>query len=656
MKVTIIGAGVAGLALGIMLDKLGVEYSIYEKTPHMPRKGHSFLINQSGFDVLKKILSPAAFKELNLIELDALEVRDQHDQLVNHVELSNWYCVRRADLIAVLWKNQAPDALYANREFEGFNFKNGVAQTALFDTNEIVSSDVFIGADGANSIVRKQVKGDPKYSQVEYKEVIGRISDQKLIEKYRNKFVKYNSSDRPLNFAIIQTNENELIWVCQLKASFLADDLTTNQLKRGCQELYSDFPSDVVEILHAADFDLAYVWKARDFDIQDSFHCGNVMLIGDAAHVALPFTSSGISDALTDASALADLAASNKLNEEGFKEFYELRRDLIDEHLQYGRELKNEFLNSQSLKKRSIPLVKTKANKDAETCPRKVEFKIFTDPLCSTCWLYSAELKKFLYLYKDFLNVKKFMGGLLPSWRNYFRGPIKTPSDVYYNWKKNSTYNLPLVHFIWNDNPIKSSFPACIFYKAIQRIDSDKALLFYRLVQENIFLYNNNIDDNEILFEQAEKCNLRRDQIIENLGRAQVEFEIDLALIERFEIKELPSYVIQGEEVDLKLRGGQKFEALENALLEVDNSIAIRPGNENLDPLEILNYFGSLTDYELSYISGLSKKEVNHSLNHLMFTNATPEVKLEVFNKIHIWSVYEKTKSEQLELALVKIV
>ncbi len=71
-------------------------------------------------------------------------------------------------------------------------------------------------------------------------------------------------------------------------------------------EMLDGWPEPIAEVLDATDFGRAFVWNARDLDPLPALSRDNVVLVGDAAHLTLPFTSQGATSALSDAVTLVD--------------------------------------------------------------------------------------------------------------------------------------------------------------------------------------------------------------------------------------------------------------------------------------------------------------------------------------------------------------
>lgn len=117
--------------------------------------------------------------------------------------------------------------------------------------------------------------------------------------------------------------------------------------------------------------------------------------------------------------------------------------------------------------------------------PLKVIY--FTDPICSSCWGIEPQLRKLKLEYGDCLSINYHMGGLLPDW-NYNSGGISKPSDVAGHWDEVSIYyDMPIDGDIWLEDPLDSSYPPSIAFKAAQLQGNDQAILFLRILREMVF-------------------------------------------------------------------------------------------------------------------------------------------------------------------------
>jgi 2-polyprenyl-6-methoxyphenol hydroxylase-like FAD-dependent oxidoreductase len=126
------------------------------------------------------------------------------------------------------------------------------------------------------------------------------------------------------------------------------------------------------------------------FDLLPSFHVENIVLIGDAAHLALPFTSAGTTNALVDAHTLFNCLIEAENYTQAFEKFYGLRAEHVSKQIQMGRDVKRDFLNPSSKDDDEllVPLI-TKQTRPitSKTKQKEISILYFTDPICSTCWI-----------------------------------------------------------------------------------------------------------------------------------------------------------------------------------------------------------------------------------------------------------------------------
>jgi predicted DsbA family dithiol-disulfide isomerase len=139
------------------------------------------------------------------------------------------------------------------------------------------------------------------------------------------------------------------------------------------------------------------------------------------------------------------------------------------------------------------------------TDEKSVKVIYFTDPICSSCWGIEPQLRKLKLEYGDNIDIEYRMGGLLPDW-SYNSGGISKPSDVAHHWDEVSLYyDMPIDGDIWLQDPLDSSYPPSIAFKAAQMQDREKALDFMRELREMVFLKKKNIAKWEHIATAAKK-------------------------------------------------------------------------------------------------------------------------------------------------------
>jgi predicted DsbA family dithiol-disulfide isomerase len=249
---------------------------------------------------------------------------------------------------------------------------------------------------------------------------------------------------------------------------------------------------------------------------------------------------------------------------------------------------------------------------------KPIKIIYFTDPICSTCWVIQPILRKLKIEYGEYVDILYHMGGLLPSWDNYNRGGIKVPSDAAQHWNETSElYNIPIDGDIWIEDPLESSYPPSIAFKAAQLQDNDKAISFLRLIQEMVFIGKKNIAKWNNLEKAALLCNLDTTQLlIDMIGRGQDLFNDDIELSEQLCITTLPKLLFYAnDEILCKLQGVLSYEQFEKAIL---NHLPYISKNEiNKDPEWIFSQFSTMTESEFSFLLNISLEEGKSVLGKL---------------------------------------
>ncbi len=619
MKVVIIGGGVAGLSLGLLLNKQNIEVVINEKMTEFHTRGHAFLMHLDGWSILEE-LSEGKNIPLPGIEIGEFNFNKSNGEPVKRQKLNLWRCIRRKDLIAFLNQLVPEGLIKTGRIFSHFIYENGKAVAAQFSNGEVEYGDIFIGADGSNSAVREAILGPVEFTKVEVKEVVGLCKNEALASKLPNVFTKFQSDTRGISFGMIPVSASDFVWFMQYNSieADCCDKSTPEQLKAFCDFQLSDFPPIVNELLATNDYSTSYIWNTRDFGLLPKFHEGNVVLIGDAAHLALPFTSAGTTNAILDAKALTEVLLKIGNSELAFEQYYASRKDEISKHIYLGRELKELFMHPEKIDgdKMVVPLISKKESDDKGDKPLKVQY--FTDPICSTCWVVQPMLRRLKLEYGEYFDIDYRMGGLLPSWTDYQRGPITQPSDVASHWEEVCMiHGIPLDGDIWLEDPLPSSYPPSIAFKAAQMQDGDLAILFLRRIKEMLFLEKKNIVDLNYLENAAFEVGLDSAKFIKDYEtKAQEAFRNDLILAQNMEVGVFPTLIFTNQDnKTIIAKGYQEYEYFEDIIHQLIPNAQKR--SLNTDPVFLFSCFSTMTNKEFSFLSEKSVEDTEKTLDDL---------------------------------------
>ncbi|TXI86965.1 MAG: DsbA family protein, partial [Crocinitomicaceae bacterium] len=233
------------------------------------------------------------------------------------------------------------------------------------------------------------------------------------------------------------------------------------------------------------------------------------------------------------------------------------------------------------------------------------------------CWGIEPQLRKLKLEYGNAIEIEYRMGGLLPDW-SYNSGGISKPSDVAHHWDEVSIYyDMPIDGDLWLEDPLSSSYPPSIAFKAAQLQDAEKAHLFLRVLKEMVFLHKKNISKWENLQAAAQKVGLDVEKLkIDFEGKAKVLFQEDLKLARELGVRGFPTLFFLDTAGNKQMVYGSKpYIAYENTLLQI-HPIAIKT-TFDASWKALFSEFKTLTAREFSELTGTKREESEKLLDEL---------------------------------------
>lgn len=265
----------------------------------------------------------------------------------------------------------------------------------------------------------------------------------------------------------------------------------------------------------------------------------------------------------------------------------------------------------------------TDTNKDTvsqssiNSTEKSIKLIYYTDPICSSCWGIEPQLRKLKLEYGNAIEIDYRMGGLLPDW-SYNSGGIGKPADVASHWDEVSVhYDMPIDGDLWLEDPLDSSYPPSIAFKAAQMQDEQKALLFMREIREMVFLQKKNIAKWEHLKVAAKTVGLNVEQFETDFeGKAKTLFEDDLKLGKELGVRGFPTLFFMDDAGNKEtVYGTRPYAFYEMAILKLNPNATKSEYSKNWETL--FSKYHSLTAKEYAELSGTPRKESENKLNEL---------------------------------------
>jgi salicylate hydroxylase len=343
LDVMIIGAGIGGLCLAQGLRRAGVAVTVHERTAARTDwlQGYRIHINPNGSRALHACLPPAAWHAfLDTVSTEAGGfgfATEQFRDLLRFTagEISpaggaqdQHYGVSRISLREVLLSGM-DDAVRLGHEFVRYEAGPGDRITAHFADGSTATADVLIGADGANSRVRRQllphahrvdtgivtVTGKHRLPDAALPDALSRDVNLIIPKDRGSLFTAVWHPDRgspagpgaPEQF-MLDNSVAYLLWAYSDTADSLPagdlDALSGADLRELVLDRTGGWATALRQVVAGTDPQAINAIRIRSAAPVRAWRTGRVSLLGDAIHNMTPMAGVGANTALRDAALL----------------------------------------------------------------------------------------------------------------------------------------------------------------------------------------------------------------------------------------------------------------------------------------------------------------------------------------------------------------
>jgi 2-polyprenyl-6-methoxyphenol hydroxylase-like FAD-dependent oxidoreductase len=313
MNIAILGGGVAGVASAIALKLKGHDVTVYERRDADANIGAgivvwpnaAFVLDRFGIldDIAAVAGRPRAMRRLSRAgeDLGALDI-GLIDARMGYPSLS----ILRSDFQRILLARLQALGVAVRYGRNVVRIEPGAV--VHFDDGMTLTADLVVGADGRMaSRARRYVTGDdtPVYQGfINWIGVCEGEFDVDSISDY------WGTGER---FGIVPVARNKAYWAggaAQATIGARNPDDYHDELQR----IFADWPEPVRRIIAGAPAARINKIYVHDHDPVPTWHRDNLVMIGDAAHAALPTSGQGACQALEDAWHLANCVEAHPGN------------------------------------------------------------------------------------------------------------------------------------------------------------------------------------------------------------------------------------------------------------------------------------------------------------------------------------------------------
>ncbi|RDI19824.1 FAD-dependent oxidoreductase [Lentzea flaviverrucosa] len=369
MRVLIIGAGTGGLCLAHGLKKAGVDVALFERdrTPRSMLIGYRVGISPDGSRALHSCLPPDVFAEFvrttarppkHIVmrtekygELLVGEVDTDRDASRSEKSVSR--IAMRTALLGGL-----DDVVRFDKTFTRFAQNDDGTVTAFFDDGTSETGDVLVGADGAQSRVRRQYLPDAKVVDTGITSIAGKLplteENAKLLPPLADGGITLLFGTRG-EFVIIHVmrfdgtgvEDDYIMWGYAASHDKFPDmkDMSQSELKQVVLNLTPKFHPHLRKLFALATPETVFQIRVRTSERLRPWQPSNVTMIGDSVHLMTPGRGIGANTALRDAELLCRKLTEG---EDAVRAIGEYEREMIEYGFQ-AVESSREMMNGSSL-------------------------------------------------------------------------------------------------------------------------------------------------------------------------------------------------------------------------------------------------------------------------------------------------------------------
>lgn len=312
MNIAILGAGVAGVSLGIVLKQRGHDVTLYERHAVPTTIGGGmvlwpnavFVLDQLGLSATLARLGgrptrmqrlSADGQDLGALDITALDARMGHPSL----------SILRRDLMSVLLDELAAQEVPVRygHEVSAISSMPGMAASVTFANGHRIAAELVVGADGRmNSVARHFVNGSNTPVYQGFVNWVGVCESRTDLVEDMAVVDVWGVGER---FGLVPVTRRKLYWAGAVAQP--AIDLSGQSTsRRELLALFGHWPAPIAALIEGTPEGSIRKIHVHDHDPLGTWHRDKVVLVGDSAHACLPTSGQGACQALEDAWQLAN--------------------------------------------------------------------------------------------------------------------------------------------------------------------------------------------------------------------------------------------------------------------------------------------------------------------------------------------------------------
>ncbi|MBT52484.1 MAG: monooxygenase [Mameliella sp.] len=326
LNITIIGAGIGGLAAALALRARGAEVRILEQAEAIREVGAGIQISPNGLRVLQALELGEGFRRIS-VRGQAVSLRNLRGAEVLRMDLAglpedhSYRFVHRADFVELLAARARAVGVRVRLLQNVRDVAPGASPRITLCNGDATCADLVIGADGLHSVLRPVLNGaaQPFFTgQVAWRAVV-----PNKVSHPAEARVHMGPGRHMVSYPLRGGDMVNLVAV-QERSDWAAEGWSHRDDAANLRAAFAGFGGVVPGLLSGVEN--PGLWGLFRHPVAQHWHGDHVALLGDAAHPTLPFLAQGANMALEDAWVLADTLAGARDMAEGLAAYQQRRR------------------------------------------------------------------------------------------------------------------------------------------------------------------------------------------------------------------------------------------------------------------------------------------------------------------------------------------
>ncbi|MCR6095791.1 DsbA family protein [Salipaludibacillus agaradhaerens] len=264
---------------------------------------------------------------------------------------------------------------------------------------------------------------------------------------------------------------------------------------------------------------------------------------------------------------------------------------------------------------------------------KPVEIYVFIDPLCPECWALEPIIKKLQMEYSNYFTITTFLRNEIRSLNTHcgekYEAVVKEMAQSFN--ETSCRTGMPCDGDVWYENTLTTPYVAILAIKAAELQGKAIGIKYLRRVRESLFLYKQNIAEENVLIECASNVKgMDVEEFIKDLHSdvAKDALQSDMKAAQEMDVEALPTMIFFGDDVDepgLKVQGLHSYDIYVEIISEILGKKPKKCPPVSLE--QFVAFYSLVTDLEISVVFDMTKEQINKEMKKLQIKQVVEEIR-----------------------------